>query len=55
MAPAKTGKANNSRIAVMRTDQTNKGIFSRNMDGVRILIIVEMKFTAPKIDEAPAI
>jgi hypothetical protein len=55
MAPANTGKANKSKIAVMRTDQTNKGIFSKNMDGVRILMIVEMKFTAPRIEEAPAI
>jgi hypothetical protein len=36
-------------------DQTNRGIISNFIDGVRILKIVEIKFTAPKIDETPAI
>jgi hypothetical protein len=29
-------------------------MFSKDMLGVRIFIIVEMKFTAPKIEEIPA-
>lgn len=54
MAPAKTGKDNKRRIAVRNTDQTNKGVRSHVIPTVRILIIVVIKFTAPKIDEAPA-
>lgn len=55
MAPARTGSANNKRIAVMRTDHTKRGIFSHETLGARMLIIVEMKLMAPKIDEIPAI
>lgn len=55
IAPASTGKANSRRIAVIRTDQTNKGMFSNLTEGVRILIIVEIKLIAPKIDDTPAI
>jgi len=54
MAPAKTGKASNNKIAVIRTDQTNKGILSSLIDKDRMLIIVEIKFTAPKIEDTPA-
>lgn len=54
MAPAKTGRDSNSKIAVINTDQTNKGVRSQVIPVVRILIIVVMKFTAPKIDLAPA-
>jgi hypothetical protein len=54
MAPAKTGKAKRRRIAVIRTDQTNKGVWSHNKPGERILIMVVMKLIAPRIDEAPA-
>lgn len=36
------------------TAQTNKGIRSSVMPRDRILIIVVMKFTAPRIDEIPA-
>jgi len=42
-------------VAVIKTDQTNNGIISNLIEGVRILIIVEIKFTAPKIEETPAI
>lgn len=55
MAPANTGKDNNKRIAVINTDHTNKGIISINIPFGRILMIVEMKLIAPKIDEIPAI
>lgn len=41
-------------MAVIKIDQTNKGILSKVIPGGRILIIVEIKFTAPKIEEAPA-
>jgi hypothetical protein len=39
----------------MRTDHTNKGMFSICIEGDRIFIIVEIKFTAPRIEEIPAI
>jgi len=55
MAPAKTGSDRSSKIAVINTDQTNKGVRSQVIPVVRILIIVVMKFTAPRIDLAPAI
>jgi len=54
IAPASTGKDSNRRIAVRKTDQTNRGVWSQVIPGIRMLIIVVMKFTAPKIDEAPA-
>ena len=54
IAPASTGRDNNSKIAVIKTDQTNKGIRLINILVDRILIIVEIKLIAPKIDEAPA-
>jgi len=54
MAPAKTGNESNNSRAVMKTDQTNKGIRSNDIAGDRILIMVVMKLIAPKIDEIPA-
>ena len=53
-APAKTGKERSNKIAVINTDQTNRGIRSNEIPFDRILIIVVIKFTAPKIDEIPA-
>jgi hypothetical protein len=54
IAPANTGKDNNSNRAVITTDQTNSGIRSKVIPGDRILITVVIKFTAPKIEEIPA-
>jgi hypothetical protein len=54
IAPASTGRESRRRIAVKNTDQVNKGIWSHVIPGDRILIIVVIKLTAPKIDEAPA-
>jgi hypothetical protein len=54
IAPANTGKDSNKRIAVINTDQTNKGIRSKVIPLDRILITVVIKFTAPKIEEIPA-
>jgi len=54
MAPANTGSERRRRRAVITTAQTNKGIRSNVIPVDRILITVEMKFTAPKIDEIPA-
>ena len=41
-------------MAVIKTDQTNKGIRSKVIPLDRILIIVVIKLTAPKIEEIPA-
>lgn len=54
IAPAKTGRDNKSRTAVIRTAQANKGIWSSIIPKERKLPTVEIKFTAPKIDLAPA-
>jgi hypothetical protein len=54
IAPASTGKDRRRRIAVITTDHTNKGIRSKVIPFDRILTIVVMKFTAPKIEEIPA-
>lgn len=55
IAPARTGRERRSRIAVINTDHTNNGIRSIVIPADRILITVVIKFTAPKIEEAPAI
>lgn len=54
IAPARTGSESNSKIAVIKTDQTNKGIRSIVNPIDRILIIVVIKLMAPRIDDAPA-
>jgi hypothetical protein len=54
MAPAKTGKDNNNNTAVILTAQQNNDNQCIVLPGARIFPIVVMKFTAPKIDEAPA-
>lgn len=52
--PAKTGNANNKRIAVIKTDQTNKGILRRLIIETLMFNIVTIKFIAPNIEESPA-
>lgn len=54
MAPARTGRESRRRIAVKKTDQTNKGVRSQVIPSTRMLMIVVIKFTAPKIELAPA-
>jgi len=54
MAPANTGSDRRSSTAVIFTDHTNKGKRSNRIPRHRILIIVVIKLTAPKIDETPA-
>lgn len=54
IAPAKTGRERSRRTAVKKTDQTNKGIRSLNIPVVRILITVDIKLAAPRIEEIPA-
>lgn len=54
MAPASTGRERSSRKAVTNTDQTNKGRRSKEIPGVRMFIMVVMKFIEASIDDAPA-
>lgn len=54
IAPASTGSDNNRRRAVMATDHTNRGIRSGFMFLGFMLIVVEIKFTAPRMDDTPA-
>lgn len=54
IAPASTGSDNNSKIAVINTAHTNKGILCIDIPGALILRIVVIKFIAPRIDEIPA-
>jgi hypothetical protein len=54
MAPARTGSDRSSSSAVMATAHTNRGIRSGFMLIGFILMVVEMKFTAPRIDDTPA-
>lgn len=54
IAPAKTGNESKSKIAVIMTLQTNKGIRSNDEEGARMFIIVVIKLIAPKIEEIPA-
>jgi hypothetical protein len=54
MAPARTGRESNSRIAVSSTDHTKRGIWSIVIDGERIFKMVEIKLIAPRIEEIPA-
>jgi len=54
MAPARTGRDNRSKTAVIKTDQTNRGVRSKVKVELRILMIVVMKLMAPKIEDTPA-
>lgn len=51
---ARTGRDNNSRTAVMRTDHTNRGVWYCDIAGGFILIMVVIKLIAPKIEDTPA-
>lgn len=53
--PASTGRDRSSKITVNNTAHTNRGTRSSRIPFHRIFITVVIKFTAPKIDEAPAI
>lgn len=54
IAPARTGSDRSRRITVRNTAHVNRGIRSSRSPFVRMFRTVQMKFTAPKIDEAPA-
>lgn len=54
MPAAKTGSDRSSNTAVIKTDQTNRGVWYWDIAGGFILIIVVIKLIAPKIEETPA-
>lgn len=54
MAPARTGSDNRRRTTVIVTAHTKRGMRSNRSPCHRMLITVVMKFTAPRIEEAPA-
>lgn len=54
IAPASTGSERRSKITVSSTAHTNRGRRSRRIPFHRIFITVVIKFTAPRIEEAPA-
>ena len=54
IAPANTGSESNNKKAVMNTAQTKSGVLLAVMPGALMLVIVTMKFIAPRIDETPA-
>jgi hypothetical protein len=54
IAPARTGRERRRSTTVIVTAHTNSGIRSRVSPCHRILMTVVIKFTAPKIDDAPA-
>lgn len=51
---ARTGRESSKRMAVMRTDHTNKGVWYCESVGGFILMMVVMKLIAPKMDDTPA-
>lgn len=54
IAPARTGRDNNSSRAVMAIDHTNSGIRSGFILFGFMLIVVVIKFTAPRMEDTPA-
>ena len=53
IAPAKTGSDSKSKIAVIKTAQTNRGNLWNGKLSVRIFTIVQIKLIAPRIEAAP--
>lgn len=54
MPAARTGRESNRRTAVIRTAQTNRGVWYWEMAGGFILMMVVIKLMAPRIEETPA-
>jgi len=54
IAPANTGKLNNNKIVVKKTDQEKREIFSIVKFKGRIFRIVQIKLIDPKIEDIPA-
>lgn len=54
IAPANTGRDRRRRNVVTNMDHTKSGRRSKEMPGVRILIMVVMNFIDARMDDAPA-
>jgi len=54
MPAARTGRERRRRMAVTRTDHTNRGVWYCEMAGGFMLIMVVIKLIAPRIEEIPA-
>ena len=54
MPAARTGRERRRSTAVIRTAQTNRGVWYCEIAGGFILTIVVMKLIAPRIDDTPA-
>jgi hypothetical protein len=52
--PAKTGRDRIRRTTVITADHTKRGSRSKVTPAPRMLSVVEIKFTAPRIEDAPA-
>jgi len=52
--PARTGKANNNRIAVIKTLQQKRGILRKLIIETLMFRIVTIKLIAPNIEDRPA-
>ena len=51
---ARTGKERSSRMAVMRTDHTNRVVWYCDSAGGFMLMMVVIKLMAPRMEETPA-
>ena len=51
--PARTGKANNSRMAVIKSDHANNGTLCITIPGLLIFRTVVIKFIAPSKELSP--
>lgn len=51
---ARTGSERSNRIAVISTDQTNRGVWYWERDGGFMLMAVVIKLIAPRMDDTPA-
>lgn len=51
---ARTGRDSKSRMAVMRTDHTNRGVWYCERAGGFMLMAVVIKLIAPRMEEMPA-
>lgn len=54
IAAAKTGRARRSIVAVIITDQTNRGMLNIGIVAGFMLTQVVIKLIAPRIEDAPA-
>lgn len=53
-AAASTGREKASKKEVIRTDQTNKGVFDQDIPWGFMFTVVTIKLIAPKIEDTPA-